>query len=763
MAQAPTSHLDNLPVQRWSVPIGWLIALVAYAVLIYGEIARGRAAIWVTDFAWTASGLITTIGCFRAARAVHGYTRTAWVLFGCAFGTWLIGQLIWDWNELVAGIEVPFPSASDAFFTAFGLISIAALCALREPDLRRRLTMRNFGNLGLIVCSLAVAIVTGLLEPIAASPHSRSYILLALAEAFAIIFAFLLAIYFLWSHRWSGRTTPLLLIVMSYAVHGVLSLLYIQSLIESDFGASHYLNIVWIVALGLQHWASVEQRRIASGDATIPYDVLAARERRIEALLPGLLLLGLVIGAAAFQRFLTPRVLAIDATLLGLFAIILLIRESWMYARERRLKTLLDQSNEQIEEAKQKLHSTRAELGEVEQALQLAASVGNVGLFEWDLATNHVRYSSQWKRQLGYADEEIGDGFEEWRSRIHPDDYERALNAVEQMKRQPDREQQVEVRLRHRDGRYRWILMQAAIRFDRDGRPASLLGSHVDISPLKETEAALRDSERRYRELAAQLEIRVAERTAQLKDAYGELEGFAYAVSHDLKAPLRAIDGFSQLLVESASDKLSPTELEHVVRVRRSALRMAALIDGLLAYSRVERRELHRTPVKLRDIIDDALAEHEETLARYVLHVEVPDVTIAADREGLTIVLRNLIENAIKFTRDSAQPSIEIGVQADRQYVTLYVTDNGIGFDPAYHDQIFTLFQRLNCDGKYEGTGIGLALARKAVQRMDGRLWADSAPGQGATFYVELPTDGPEQSKPSASSLRDRASAQRSP
>lgn len=747
MARAPATQAHISPTRRWPIPCAWLVALVAYAVLIYGDVVHGSAAMWVTDLAWTLSVIVTTTGCFRAAYAAHGYQRTAWILFGCAFSAWLAGQLVWDWNELVRGIEVPFPSASDAFFTAFGLISIAALFALREPLVTRRLTTRNFGNFGLIVCSIAVALVTGLLEPIAASLHSRNYILVALAEALSIILAFLLSIYFLWSHRWSGRTTPLVLIVTSYAVHSGAALLYIQALIERQFSASHHLNVLWVAAMALQHWASWEQRRISHGEVAISSEVLAARERRIEALLPGLLLLALVIGATGFARYLTPRVLAIDAAFLALFAIILLIRESWIYARERRLKSLLEQSSEQTEEARRKLHQARAELAETEQALRLAASVGNVGLFEWDFATNHVRYSTQWKRQLGYEDDEIEDDFEEWRSRIHPDDYDKTFGAVEKMKRHPDRELEVETRLRHRDGRYRWILMQAAIRLDKDGQPFSLLGSHVDISQLKQTEAALRDSETRYRELAAQLEVRVAERTAQLQDAYRELEGFAYTVSHDLKAPLRAIDGFSQLLVESAREKLSASEREHVNRLRRSALRMAALIDGLLAYSRVERREHHRTQVKLREIIDDVLAEHEEVLARCVVSTEVPHLTVLVDREALTIVLRNLVANAAKFTRDAPQPCIEIGAHADDHYVTLYVADNGIGFDPAYHDQIFNLFLRLHKDGEYEGTGIGLALARKAVQRMEGRLWAHSAPGQGATFYVELPILESEQSK----------------
>jgi PAS domain S-box-containing protein len=358
-----------------------------------------------------------------------------------------------------------------------------------------------------------------------------------------------------------------------------------------------------------------------------------------------------------------------------------------------------------------------------------------------DLRTRAVHFSSEWKRQLGYADHEIRDDENEWRSRIHPDDLDRALSWADTITRSENRNLQLESRLLHRDGRYRWILTQASVRFDDSGRAVSMIGSHVDITRLKETEVALRQSEARYRDLAAQLENRVVERTAQLQDAYSELEGFAYAVSHDLKAPLRAIDGLSHLLVESARAKLNTSESEYLTRVRRGALRMAALIDGLLAYSRVERRELHGRDVNLRELLDDVINEITQLSRARPLTIEcdVPNVTLHVDREALLIVLRNLFDNAVKFTRNVPDPRIEVSAEIGRHVMRLAIRDNGIGFDQAYHDQIFSIFQRLHADGEYEGTGIGLALARKAVQRMNGRLWAEGALGRGAVFFIELP------------------------
>jgi PAS domain S-box-containing protein len=723
------------------VPAAWSVALLIYSVLIYGQIVQGVSAMWVTDIAWTLSAAVTTFGCFRAALRSRNEDRTAWLLFGCAFGCWLLGQLIWDWQELVLAYSVPFPSASDAFFTAFGIISIAALFALRDPLPALRMTARNVGNFGLIICSLAVAMLTALYEPMIATDRTLAYVTIALIEATSIISAFVFSVYFLWSHRWGTHTNVLTLVVLSYAVHGSITLFYVHSLIISEFGASHYLNAAWILAMGLQHWASCEQVHVARGAATISSDALFARERRVEALLPGLLLLALVVAAAAFHEHLTPRVLRINIVLIGLFAIILLARESWMYSRERRLKSLLQSSTAQVDEAQRTLEATLAELRATEERLRLTASAGNVGLFEHDLLTGKVSYSSHYKRQLGWEDADIGDTLDEWNQRVHGDDRDKVVAEVDEAITVPGKEIRVEHRLRHRNGHYRWFLAQATVRRAENGEPLAVVGSQVDITRLKKTEQALRDSEARYRELAAQLEVRVTERTAQLQDAYLELEGFAYAVSHDLKAPLRAIDGYSHLLEQSAREKLSPEEHAYVERLRTSALRMAALIDGLLAYSRVERRELHIVEVKLDEIINEALVEQEPILANRHLSLtcEVPEVTLFVDREALLIVMRNLIDNSVKFTRRQASPMLDIQASVRDGRVTIEVRDNGIGFDPAYHDKIFTIFNRLDASTEYEGTGAGLALARKAVQRMNGRLWATSELGQGATFFVEIP------------------------
>src|SRR5690606_31219102 len=245
---------------RRSTPVTWAIALLAYALVIYGGFAQGVAAMWVTDLAWTVASFVTAFGCFQAALTLTPRRlQRAWFLFGIAFGCWFAGQAIWDWNELVRGIAVPYLGLSDIFYTAFGIVSCAALFALRVPQSTRPLTPRNLGNLGLIVCSLAVATVTALFEPVAASQDSILYLGIAVLQVLSLIVPFVLSIYFLWSHRWGDETAPLILIVVSYAVHAAAVLLYVQSVILRDFNPNHYLSILWLAALGLMHWARAEE------------------------------------------------------------------------------------------------------------------------------------------------------------------------------------------------------------------------------------------------------------------------------------------------------------------------------------------------------------------------------------------------------------------------------------------------------------------------------------------------------------------------
>jgi signal transduction histidine kinase len=251
----------------------------------------------------------------------------------------------------------------------------------------------------------------------------------------------------------------------------------------------------------------------------------------------------------------------------------------------------------------------------------------------------------------------------------------------------------------------------------------------------------LSQSEARYRTLNMELEHRVTERTMELQQAYRELENFSYAVAHDLKAPLRSIDGFGAMLADGYSDKLDDTGRRYVDRMRRSALRMSDLIDDLLAYARVDQRELQYSSLRIATALDKVIAEQHDEIERHgvQLRVNATDLAVRADAEGLHLACRNLLQNAIKFSRDAKPPSVAIDVAEQDDGVCIAVRDNGIGFDMSHHEKIFEMFQRLHRAEDIPGTGIGLAIVRKAVERMGGRVWASSAPGAGATFYLHLP------------------------
>jgi PAS domain S-box-containing protein len=234
---------------------------------------------------------------------------------------------------------------------------------------------------------------------------------------------------------------------------------------------------------------------------------------------------------------------------------------------------------------------------------------------------------------------------------------------------------------------------------------------------------------------------KLEEVSQELRRTNAELETFAYSVSHDLKAPLRGIDGYSRLLLKEHADRLDDDGQTFVRTICRAATEMNQLIDDLLAYSRLERRTVHTTQVALLPLVEAVIAEFEaEIQAQDVeLRVDLPCETATAEAEGLSQALRNLLSNALKFSDSAAQPQVEIGGQVTGEVCTISVRDNGIGFDMQYHDRIFEIFQRLHRAEDYPGTGVGLAIVRKAAQRMGGRVWAESAPGEGATFFLEIP------------------------
>ena len=409
------------------------------------------------------------------------------------------------------------------------------------------------------------------------------------------------------------------------------------------------------------------------------------------------------------------------------------------------------------------------ELRASEARWQFALEGARDGVWDWDAQTNKVFYSHQWKTMLGYEDSDIGNSLEEWDSRVHPDDKAQCYADLERLMSGETLFYQNEHRLRCKDGSYVWILDRGkVIERDADGNALRVIGTHTDITTQKKTEASLR-------QLNEELETKVQERTQEvelraqeLERSNAELQQFAYVASHDLQEPLRTISSFTELLVQEYGDRLDGEAEEYVEFIVDGSLRMQQLIKDLLAYSRVNSRgqafaqtDCERVIERVLSSLQFAIAENQATVTYDCL----PEVF--ADESQVQQLFQNLISNALKF-RGEQQPQVHVSVipiaddsakESDEKHHELTVagqvgwkfcvSDNGIGIEADYREKIFEIFQRLHSRRIYAGTGIGLAICRKIVQRHGGHIWVEESPQKGAAFYFTLPSQPTVNSDPS--------------
>jgi light-regulated signal transduction histidine kinase (bacteriophytochrome) len=267
---------------------------------------------------------------------------------------------------------------------------------------------------------------------------------------------------------------------------------------------------------------------------------------------------------------------------------------------------------------------------------------------------------------------------------------------------------------------------------DANGQTIGITGASMDITGRKKTEAELLA-------LNNELEKRVAERTAQLVAVNQELESFSYSVSHDLRTPLRAINGFSQALQEDYGDKLDDEGKYFLQRIQAASKRMGQLIDVLLDLSQVTRTSMQLGQVDLSEVARGIIRELQELEPERQVTIEIQDnLWAAGDRRLLEVMLQNLLNNAWKFTSKVAAPRIEFSALEQDGRTVYMVRDNGAGFDMAYINKLFGAFQRLHHTSEFEGIGIGLATVQRIIYRHGGRVWAESVPDQGAAFYFTL-------------------------
>ena len=340
---------------------------------------------------------------------------------------------------------------------------------------------------------------------------------------------------------------------------------------------------------------------------------------------------------------------------------------------------------------------------------------------------------ASWAKYTGQRPEQYRDagwrlGFDEDGQRQLELAWARAMNKPETF--------ELELRLWHAESdRHRFVRMRAVPMIEQDGSVAEWIGAVQDVDDRRVLEQSLRT-------LNAELEQRVADRTSQLQDANKELESFSYSVSHDLRAPIRAIGGFCVLLTQDHEEQLDAEARRKLGVIKSEATRMGALIDDLLAFSRLGRKALQTTALDMRELATKAYGQlsrdHGDRKVEFRLG-SLP--TAVGDRSLFEQVWVNLLSNAVKFSSKKETATIEVGAISEEREHVYFVRDNGAGFDPRYGKNLFGVFQRLHGNDEFPGTGVGLALVHRIVTRHGGRIWADSKLGEGATFHFTVPKE----------------------
>jgi PAS domain S-box-containing protein len=375
------------------------------------------------------------------------------------------------------------------------------------------------------------------------------------------------------------------------------------------------------------------------------------------------------------------------------------------------------------------------ERAELQSRLSKITNVVPVAIFEFRLAPDgkiSMPYSTPAIKDVyGFNPEELTDDVSPAWALIHPQDVPFVRGAMMESARTLEPFHR-EWRVRHPTRGEIWVDCRSITEREPDGGTV-WYGYFHDITERKEAEAEVD-------KLTAELEQRVSERTAQLETANEELESFSYSVSHDLRAPVRAIDGFSRILLEDYADKLDAEGKASLLTIIATSQRMSELINDLLQLSRFTRAELRRVPVDLSALARNVAEELKSTRpGRDVEFVIEPGLVTQADEHLLRIVLENLLGNALKFTSRRPAARIEFGRTLHEGAPAYFVRDNGAGFDMAHAHRLFGAFQRLHNAAEFPGTGIGLATVQRVIRRHGGQVWAEGERGRGATFYFTLP------------------------
>jgi PAS domain S-box-containing protein len=378
-------------------------------------------------------------------------------------------------------------------------------------------------------------------------------------------------------------------------------------------------------------------------------------------------------------------------------------------------------------------------LRQSEERLRLAQDAAMAGSWEWNLRTNENVWSDELWKLYGLAPNSQPASYDCWRECIHPQDRDQVERSVQEAARTGG-DINIEWRVPDPVAGERWLLSRGQPFRNAQGTVERYVGIVLDITARKRDEEELRRLHAELQRHAANLDRRVRERTAELEAANGELESFSYSVSHDLRAPLRAIDGFASILAREHQQQLDEDGRRALRIISSEAQRMGQLIDDLLVFSRMNRQPVRQTEIDLTELVRAAFAQCAAREPDRQIELDLsPLPPVWGDPVLLRQALENLISNAVKYTRTRPQARIQVQGERNDAECLFTIQDNGVGFDMRYVGKLFGVFQRLHTEDEFEGTGVGLAIVQRVIHRHGGRIWAEGRPDEGATFYFTLP------------------------
>lgn len=357
-----------------------------------------------------------------------------------------------------------------------------------------------------------------------------------------------------------------------------------------------------------------------------------------------------------------------------------------------------------------------------EERMQLAMSIADAGTWDYDITTGKLHWSDSHFRMLGLEPTPNGEAtMEMWQSRFPPDDLARFQAERQRAEREHGTLSSVH-QIRRYDDQFIWARAAGRFIYDEHGKAVRFVGVFYDITASKLAEE--------------RLEQLVRERTAALRVKLDELEAFSYSLSHDLRGPLRSMYGFAKILIEEYAHQLDPHAREYLHRIERGAQRLDQLVREILAYSHVAKGEFELVPVELSTVVADVVHALDTRSAQVEIEPSLP--TVLGHSALLAQTFSNLIDNAVKFGRRGERSVVRVYSRPSGEFVRIIVEDEGIGIAPEHFERIFEIFGRVHPENEYPGTGIGLAIVKKAAERVGGKVGVESQINRGTRFWVDL-------------------------